>query len=112
MTKVIAIANQKGGVRKATTTMNLGVGLSRKGYKVLLIEADAQGNLTEALGWHQPDELPITIGNCMHSLIEYEQFDSVDGILHHAEGAILYRPIPRCRHWKYRSSTHCRGRPF
>lgn len=86
MTKVIAIANQKGGVRETTTTVNLGVGLSRKGYKGLLIEADAPGNLTEALGWHQPDELPITIGNCMHSLIEYEQFDSVDGILHHAEG--------------------------
>ena len=92
--------------------MNLGVGLSRKGYKVLLIHTDAQGNLTEALGWHQPDELPITIGNYMHSLIEYEQFDPFDGILHHAEGAILYRPIPRCRRWKYRSSTHCRGRPF
>lgn len=86
MTKVIAIANQKGGVRETTTTVNQGVDLPRKGYKVLLIEADAQGNLTEALGWHQPDELPITIGNCMHSLIEYEQFDSVDGILHHAEG--------------------------
>ena len=112
MTKVIAIANQKGGVRETTTTVNQGVDLSRKGYKVLLIEADAQGNLTEALGWHQPDELPITIGNCMHGLIEYEQFDPVDGILHHAEGAILYRPIPRCRRWKYRSSLRCRGGAF
>lgn len=94
------------------TMVNLGAGLARQGNKMLLIDADARGNLTDALGLHQPDELPITIGNYMHSLIEHEQFDSFEGILHHAEGVILYRPISRCRHWKYRSSMRCRERPF
>lgn len=53
--QTIALVNQKGGVGKSTTAVNLGIGLARHGKKVLLVDADSQGNLTEMLGWQQDD---------------------------------------------------------
>lgn len=50
MTRIIALVNQKGGVAKTTSTINIGAGLSRLNRKVLLIDIDPQGNLTASLG--------------------------------------------------------------
>src|SRR5712691_8622538 len=56
--RVIAFANQKGGVAKTTTTLNLGVALVEKGKRVLAIDLDPQGNLTMSQGWN-PDEIDL-----------------------------------------------------
>ena len=56
MNRVIAFANQKGGVAKTTTTLNLGVALKEQGFRVLAIDLDPQGNLTMSQGWN-PDEI-------------------------------------------------------
>mgnify|MGYP001110375202 CR=1 FL=1 len=48
---MIALVNQKGGVGKSTTAVNLGIGLARQGKNVLLVDADSQRNLIEILGW-------------------------------------------------------------
>ena len=89
MAKVIAIANQKGGVGKTCTAHNLGVGLAGEGQRALLIDLDPQANLTMSLGWTNPDELETTIATLLDKTVREERIAQGEGILDCREGVRL-----------------------
>lgn len=83
--KTIAICNQKGGVGKTTTALNLGAGLVREGKRVLLVDADPQGNLTDSLAI-ESDALEKSLGRLMYMATENYKPDVRDTVIHHREG--------------------------
>lgn len=87
--KTIAICNQKGGVGKTTTTVNLGVGLSMQGKRVLLVDADPQCDLTTCLGWNDTDNLQNTLSDKMMEVVRGSDGNPLNGILHHKENVDL-----------------------
>ena len=86
---VIAVVHQKGGTAKTTTCENLGVGLAMEGKKVLCIDMDPQASLTIALGWQRPDDLNTTVATIMSKIMNDQELQPREGILHHQEGVDL-----------------------
>ncbi len=88
--KITALCNQKGGVGKTVTAVNLGIGLAREGKRVLLADVDPQGSLTASLGYKHPDHMENTLAEILGRIISDEPLSPGEGIIHQAEGVHLF----------------------
>lgn len=86
--EIYSICNQKGGVGKTFTALNLAIGMAQKGKRVLALDLDPQGSLSISLGVDDPDALDMTISNKLDFFVKEEEsdFDPKEGILRHQEG--------------------------
>lgn len=89
MTARYFLCSQKGGVGKTISCVNLAVGLAREGKRVLVVDNDPQGSMTASLGYHNPDELNVTLAKILMKIVNEETFDDSLGILRHEEGIDL-----------------------
>ena len=87
--QIIAITNQKGGVGKTTTTVNLGVGLARQGRRVLLVDGDPQGSLTISMGVKLSDKDTVSLATLMHHSMNHRPLPVGSGLVRHREGVDL-----------------------
>ena len=100
-TKVISVANQKGGVGKSTTIYNLGAGLAMDGKKVLLLDVDTQSNLTKILGWCKPHDLPLTLASAMNDVVSGTMPRDHPEIMPHHEVLTSWRETAACPPWRW-----------
>lgn len=89
MSKVIAVANQKGGVGKSSTVMNLGAGLAAAGKRVLMIDLDPQASLTISLGYREPDKLEISVADIISAIVNDTELPDNLGVIHVSESMDL-----------------------
>lgn len=84
--RVLIIANQKGGVAKSASAVNLSAALALNGKKVLMIDADSQGTGSNMFGIDDVDSLEITLATVLGKIINDEDVDPSEGIIKNAEG--------------------------
>lgn len=95
-TTITALCNQKGGVGKTTSCLNLGVGLAQEGKKVLLVDCDPQGSLMISTGYAQPDSLQDMLSTGLLAKMADTPYDVSRAILRHGEGVDILPAILNC----------------